>query len=240
MRNLMIQLVGLGVVNAARRPVPATPRSTDSSTPELQTCAGRPDMQWTIAPNGTLHSASAGLCLSASSWPPSDGMSLEMRPCSSTADPTQNWTTAPPPSNVTLRLAEAPTFCANVAGYGTTPSSQVWLYTCDESDCKGNCLWRAGPVNSSEIVNPLSGLCLSDGDVPLTPQTCAPGSPSFGAPYCDTSLPFSARVDALWDAMSQDERLFFFSIPIRVRRARDVRFLRDAYFRASAFVCVLE
>ena len=138
-----------------------------------------------------------------------------MAPCSATPNPAQQWTVAPQPSNVTLRLAASPTFCANVAGYGTSTGSQVWLYTCNENDCKGNCLWDSGPAGH-EVVNPISGLCLSDGDVPLMPQTCAPGSPSYGAAYCNSSLPFSDRVDALWDAMSPQERLYFFSIPIRV------------------------
>jgi hypothetical protein len=209
--------------SSVRAPPPRTNVPRDSSTPELQTCAQRPDMQWVLAPNGTLSSASAGLCLSAASWPPVDQMPLVMRQCSPTADPTQQWDFVAPPSNVTLRLASAPTFCANVAGYGASPGAQIWIYTCDESDCKGNCLWeqRASP-DGSELVNPLSGLCFSDGDVPLVPQTCAPGSPSFGAAYCNSSLPFSARVDALWNAMSPEERLYFFSIPIRVSQCRVV------------------
>lgn len=145
-------------------------------------------------------------------------MPLLMQPCSPTANVAQEWAVAAPPSNVTLRLAAAPTFCANVAGYGTSAGSQVWLYTCDESDCKGNCLWAKDGSSGREIVNPISGLCLSDGDIPAAPQTCAPGSPSAGAAFCNASLPFSARVDALWDAMSPQERLYFFSIPIRVSR----------------------
>jgi beta-glucosidase-like glycosyl hydrolase len=117
--------------------------------------------------------------------------------------------------NNTILAASNPQMCVNVANYGTTPWSQVWLYQCDPGgNPQGNCNWLPGP--NSSLVNLGSGLCLFDGvnPPPPLPYTCAEGSPSYALPFCDYTLPVEQRVADLLARMDLPTRVQQFSIAI--------------------------
>ena len=177
-----------------------------------QLCSGSNDQRWVYDQlNGTLSSAEApGLCLTAV-LPASPFYTLAMLPCNSVAG-LQTWVFLP---NNTIVLASLPAQCVNLAAYGTTPGTQIWLADCATGGCKGNCDWEAAPNGAwrnsgSQLVSAVNSLllgaerfpphmkravqCIDDGEEPPAPQTCAPGSPSAEMPFCDISLPFSTRV----------------------------------------------
>ena len=189
--------------------------------------AGAAYQQWTFV-NGRAESS--GLCLTATATPIVDQTALTMAPCTSSklVDNSQLFTFAPG-GPITLTSTAQPTFCVNVEGYGTTPGSVAWLFTCN-TDCKGNCEW----VNSnSTLVNPLSGLCLDNGSEPPpppSPHTCDPASPSAGLPFCDYTQPIEARVADLWSRLSDDQRIDLFSIPIQPNAYDPVLNLPSVYW----------
>ena len=185
-----------------------------------QTCVpSAPYQAFTPNPDGTL--SSGGACLTAASWPPvsGQGTALAMAACVSPPPPTQRFTLthATGANAISLVATAAPGNCVNLAGYGTSPGTQAWLFACTPQDCKGNCAWAAGAAPGS-LLNPASALCLDSGaepPPPPAPATCAPGSPSVDLPFCNAALPVGARVEDLWGRLSEDQRLGLFSIPIQ-------------------------
>lgn len=105
-----------------------------------------------------------------------------------------------------------PAACINLAGYGTTPGTEVWLYGCTGAGytCQGNCDWHWGAGGT--LTNKDSGLCL-DYTAPMVP-TCTAGSPSAGLPFCDSTLSISARAADLTSRLSQELKLTLFSLPL--------------------------
>jgi hypothetical protein len=154
------------------------------------TCnSSSPNQVWAWATiNGALTSAN-GLCLTASSWPPADGTALVMTECTSSAAQAFDVT----PANNFIVSRYDPAKCVNLASYGTTPGSQVWLYGCVPPNytCEGNCDWEPAP--EGHLRNSESGLCLDDGYAPPMTHTCANGSVAAGLPFCNTSLSFEER-----------------------------------------------
>lgn len=186
-------------------------RTEAGGSVNANTCSGGVEQAWTFTgPTGTLESGS-GLCLTAGAVPIVDGTPLLMAPCGS-APAAQAWTYNA--GNATFVSAGQPDKCVNIAGYGTAPGSQVWLFTCSAGDCKGNCDWS--PVNASSAhpyVNAATQLCLDDGLEPALPQTCDPGSPSAGLPFCDYTLSQADRVADLVSRLTLQERIDLFSLP---------------------------
>lgn len=157
-----------------------------------------------------------GACLTCAAWPPSDGTALTLAPCDGT--PQQDWNLVPGGGDnaISLTLAANTALCVNLAGYGTTPGTQVWLYTCTDA-CEGNCAWQRDAAFPGALRNPGSSLCLNAGAAPPPgpppPHTCDPGSPSVALPFCDGSAPVAARVEDLFSRLTDAQRTAFFSIP---------------------------
>lgn len=127
-----------------------------------QLCSGSNDQRWVYAQqNGTLSSAQApGLCLTAV-LPATPIYTLAMLPCNSDQG-LQTWVFLP---NNTIVLASLPAQCVNLAAYGTTPGTQIWLADCATGGCKGNCDWEAAPNGAwrnsgSQLVSVLESLFL--------------------------------------------------------------------------------
>jgi beta-glucosidase-like glycosyl hydrolase len=177
---------------------------------------------WTYdVSTGVLALSNGTLCLASSVWPPVDGTALVAAPCAA-GDPSQRFNLTSGSGNaISLTAAGAPAFCANLAGYGTSPGTQVWLYTCSASDCQDNCAWTApAPAGAAgPLVNPASGLCLDAGTGPPAPHTCDPGSPAVGLPFCDGTLDLDTRIDDLWARLDNKTRVDLFSIPIQPNAA---------------------
>jgi len=158
-----------------------------------------------------------GACLAAAAWPPVDSTALTLAPCD--GSPSQSWALSsdPGPNAISLTLTAAPALCANLAGYGTTPGTQAWLYACSPADCKGNCAWARDAALPGALRNAGADLCLNAGAAPPPgpppPHTCDPGSPSAGLPFCDAGLPVRARVEDLFARLSDAQRVQFFSVP---------------------------
>lgn len=179
------------------------------STVTIESCSSSADQHWAFDEGaGLLVSSATGDCLTAQTWPVADGTSVLMLPCGSVAPAQQAFDYVS--GNNTLVLRADPSKCANVAQYGKQPGAVVWLYTCSSSDCEGNCEWN---VNGSAWVNPISGLCLDDGQEPALPYSCAPGSPSHGLPFCDYTLAVDARIADLIARMDVQSKINQFSIP---------------------------
>jgi beta-glucosidase-like glycosyl hydrolase len=175
--------------------------------------AGDAHQSWTYdATTGALSTAaqSPPLCATAAAWPPGNGDALTMAPC----DGGDHQRFLYVPANSTWVLAAAPGYCVNVADYGVTPGSTVWLYECSAAACKGNCAWAASGTGG-EWVNPISGLCLQDFPGPPLPFTCAPGSPAAGLPFCDPALPVGDRVADLLARLDLPSRIGQFSAPVQ-------------------------
>lgn len=180
-------------------------------------CAPGPAQTWTLTADRRLSSGTAGgtLCATAAApVPVPDGTAVTMQPCDSGAL-TQAFAYL---DNHTLVLAAQRSSCLNLAGYGTSPGTQAWLFACSATDCRGNCDWTApAPGVGGAVTQPESGLCLADGTAPppRRPRTCDPGSPSVALPFCNASLPFAARVEDMYARLTPDARLALFSLPIQ-------------------------
>ena len=201
---------------AARR---APPRAPLDAVPIVgQTCGALPGAQhdaWTLTAGGQLVSAASGLCATAQApLPVPDGTIVAMSACVAGGDPRQRF--AYVAGNASIVLAGQPGQCLNLEGYGTSPGTTVWLFSCNADDCKGNCAWAPSPspTVAGRIVNPGSGLCLQDGTPPPLPQTCAAGSPSYALPFCDPALPVEARVADLLSRLDLKTKVQQFSVPV--------------------------
>jgi beta-glucosidase-like glycosyl hydrolase len=203
--------------------LPITP--TSAQQVEGNTCnSSSPSQQWRLDPvTGHLTSASHNFCLTAEggAFPVADGTALLLMPCGQAGvDPRAQsfaWNTS---FSMGLVLAADPSKCVNLAGYGTSPGTQVWLYGCvpPAYQCDTNCAWANGtaPAASSTIVNPPSGLCLDDGGATVLPRTCAPGSPAASFDMCNITLPFPARVADLVARLSLPYKLSLLMLPLPV------------------------
>jgi beta-glucosidase-like glycosyl hydrolase len=205
-----------GAPQLTRRPTalrpPIVSREHRDAPPIVgNSCTASPAQAWQYdTTTGAITLTATGACLTAASWPPADATAIVTAPCSP-GSAAQNWMLNAT-NAVSLTLRGAPNMCANLAGYGTTPGTQVWLYTCDPADCQGNCAWELG--SGGALSNPPSGLCVDANTGPPPPHTCDSGSPSASLPFCDSSLDTDSRIEDLWARLSDEARVELFSIPI--------------------------
>jgi len=161
---------------------------------------------------GQLQSSSPGEpCLTMSSYP-GDGTQLLMSPCSSGSElQAFDFITG---NLIVARVA--PTKCVNLAGYGTSPGTIVWIYGCvgQGYTCEGNCDWIS--LSGSSYQNPESKLCLDDGYAPPLLHTCEPGSPSFNLPFCNYTLSRDERIKDLVSRLPLPYKLSLFALPLPV------------------------
>jgi hypothetical protein len=211
-------------------PLPALARS-DAAAATGEVCvAGLASQAFSLV-SGALHVN--GSCLAAASWPPADSTALTLAPCD--GSPAQAWTVSPDaaPDAISLTLTAAPTFCANLAGYGTTPGTPVWLFTCSPADCEENCAWAPAAAFPGALRSP-SGLCLNVGapppPAPPAPHTCDATSPSAGLPFCDGALPVEARVEDLFARLSDAQRVQLFSVPAQPNTYDPVLNIKSVYW----------
>ena len=174
--------------------------------------ASSPSQRWVYdATSGSLKSASRGRCLAALQTPPGDGTGLASSPCD--GSPSQAFDLLADGSNLIVARSR-PAACINLAGYGTSPGTPVWLYGCRGAGytCNGNCDWEL--TAGSALRNRESGLCLDDGYAPPLLPTCAAGAPSAGLPFCDASLPNAARAADLTARLNTELKLALFALPL--------------------------
>jgi hypothetical protein len=212
------------------------PRALNDAPPIVgQACDALPGGghdRWTLTALGQLVGAASGLCATAQApLPVPDGTAVAMAPCIAGGDPTQAF--AYVAGNASIVLAGQVGSCLNLQGYGTTPGTEVWLFSCSAGDCKGNCDWAPAPspTAAGPLTNAASGLCLQDGTPPPPlPQTCAAGSPSYGLPFCDPALPVEARVADLLARLDLKTKVQQFSIPVS-------RFAYNATLNLKGYLC---
>jgi hypothetical protein len=189
----------------------ATLFAFSSAQPIGNACdASNPSQQWAYdSATGALKSG-RGTCLASQRTPPADGTTMESSPCDGSASQAFDILTD---GNLIVARAR-PQACINLAGYGTAPGTQVWLYGCTGAGytCNGNCDWEWGP--GGVLRNKESGLCLDDAFAPPMLPTCAKGAPSAGLPFCDASLPNAVRAADLTARLSTELKLALFALPL--------------------------
>lgn len=145
-------------------------------------------------------------CLTVAAWPevPHARAHLTFAPCGAGPSAAQAFLFYP--RNGSLALAADAASVAALAGFNTTPGTEVWLG--NAVGCKGNCDWRPRPSGGG-WANVASGLCLDDGSGSggVAPQTCAHDSPVATRPMCNASLPFTARAADLLSLLSLDDKV---------------------------------
>ena len=208
-------VVGALLQRRAGPPIPGY-RAGDPTFLAGQTCGALGDHdRWTLTAGGQLVNAATGLCATAQAvLPVPDGTTVAMAACAP-GDAKQEFVFLP--GNSSLVLAGQRGTCLNLAGYGTSPGTSVWLFSCSAADCKGNCDWSPAPVPvpAAELVNSKSGLCLQDGTPPPPlPHTCETGSPAYDLPFCDPALPVDERVADLLARLDTATKIQQFSIPV--------------------------
>jgi predicted alpha-1,2-mannosidase len=109
-------------------------------------------------PVGPITEAATGKCVDDSGSGTSNGTAIQIYSCNGTD--AQNWTVAP---DHTLQVL---TDCMDVTDGATTGGTLVQLHTCNGTEAQQ---WR--PDGSGELVNPASGLCLTDTSNGATDKT---------------------------------------------------------------------
>jgi trehalose/maltose hydrolase-like predicted phosphorylase len=116
---------------------------------DIETCTGAANQIWTLrAPVGQL-TGYQGLCTDVRNANPGDLNPVQVYTCNSTL--AQQWT---PASNYSL---QAHGKCLDVNNAGTTSGTSVDLYYCNSTAAQN---WQ--PQANGELINPNSGLCLTD------------------------------------------------------------------------------
>ncbi|WP_084598951.1 GH92 family glycosyl hydrolase [Actinoplanes subtropicus] len=116
-------------------------------------------------PVGTITETATGQCVDDRGAGTSNGTAIQMHPCNNTN--AQSWTVVPD------RTLQVLTDCMDVQNGATTSGTPVQLHTCNGTGAQQ---WR--PNAAGELVNPASGLCLTDPsanatkDTELTITTC--------------------------------------------------------------------
>ena len=174
--------------------------------------------QWTYdIVTGNLKSSSENNCLTLDG-PPGDGTLLLMSPC--VVDNSLQSFDMIASTNLIVSRADV-TKCLNLAGYGTTSGTEVWLYGCVGTGytCEGNCDWESisgGGKATILLQNSQSQLCLDDGYAPIMLRTCEVGSPSFNLPFCNSSLSRQVRIKDLIARLSYEAKLALYVLPLPV------------------------
>ena len=102
-----------------------------------------------VQPVGTITETATGKCVDDNGSGTSNGTAIQIYTCNGTS--AQSWTVAP---DHTLQVL---TDCADVVDSGTTSGTLVQLHTCNGTGAEQ---WDQN--GAGEIVNPESGLCLTD------------------------------------------------------------------------------
>jgi len=234
MKITFIILSTLLYSSSSLRPIPLTPPIIDNHVLDYPSVSGQrcganqPWQQWIYnSTSGQLILPRNNTCLTAASWPLSNGVALLSVPCN---DPSinplqQQFSFVSSPNNpsdnsISLTAKADTTYCANLAGYGTSPGTQIWLYQCSPSDCQENCAWY---YNSTTLTlsNPVSSLCFDSAMGPPKPKTCDPSSPSYNLPFCDYTLDLDTRIDDFYNRLSLAEQIALFSIPLHPNNIND-------------------
>jgi beta-glucosidase len=171
--------------------------------------ASSPSQRWVYdAVSGSLKSGH-GRCLASLQTPPADGTALESSPCDGSVSQAFDLL-----ADDMIVARSRPAACVNLAGYGTSPGTQVWLYGCigPGYTCNGNCDWEWGADGA--LRNRESGLCLDDSWAPPMPPTCAAGTPAAALPFCNPALPRAARAADLTARLSTELKLALFALPL--------------------------
>jgi GH25 family lysozyme M1 (1,4-beta-N-acetylmuramidase) len=114
-------------------------------------CNGLKDQAWTL-PAGPVSSQIPGRCLDDSGNGTANGTTIDLRACNGAVG--QQWTTEP---NGTMRVHGK---CLDVHQSGTASGTPVDLWSCNGSGAQQ---WRLVPGDGGvTLVNPASGLCLTD------------------------------------------------------------------------------
>lgn len=109
-------------------------------------------------PVGTITETQTGKCVDDAGAGTSNGTAIQIYTCNGTG--AQSWTVAP---DHTLQVL---TDCMDVTDSGTTAGTKIQLHTCNGTDAQQ---WQQN--SSGELVNPLSGLCLTDTSNGATDKT---------------------------------------------------------------------
>ncbi len=127
-------------------------RSTTNGTRVvIGSCNGYKSQAWTPAA-GPLYSQIPGLCLDDSGNATADGTKIDVYSCNGTS--AQRWATEP---DGTVQVHAK---CLDVHGGGTASGTPVDLWTCNGTGAQQ---WHLIPdAGGRDLVNPQSGLCLTD------------------------------------------------------------------------------
>jgi predicted alpha-1,2-mannosidase len=119
--------------------------ATADAPPSYDGTATTPD----LGPSGTITENGTGKCADDAGSGTSNGTHIQVYTCNGTD--AQSWTVAP---DHTLQVLDD---CMDVTDAGTTTGTLVQLHTCNGTGAQQ---WEA--TSSGELVNPESGLCLTD------------------------------------------------------------------------------
>ncbi|MEU2774808.1 glycoside hydrolase domain-containing protein, partial [Streptomyces sp. NPDC007162] len=109
-------------------------------------------------PSGTLTETATGKCVDDAGAGTSNGTAIQIHTCNGTS--AQTWKVVP---DGTLQVLDD---CMDVTDGATTSGAKVQLHTCNGTQAEQ---WQANP--SGEIVNPASGLCLTEASNGATDKT---------------------------------------------------------------------
>ena len=162
---------------------------TDGTQLQIRTCGDYASQQWALPyarppAKGQIEAEDTGACLDNDGSTLADGNQIDVHVCNDGAA-SQDWTVE---TDGTIRLpanaSGTPGWCLDVFHSGDSSGSIVNLFNCNGS---GSQQWQEEP--DAALVNPESGLCLTDpgvGDTRLEVQTCT------GAADQDWTLPVPA------------------------------------------------
>jgi GH25 family lysozyme M1 (1,4-beta-N-acetylmuramidase) len=147
---------------------------TDGTQVQLWPCDGFANQSWSL-PAGPMVSQIPGMCLDDAADLSANKTKIDIWACNGT--PAQAWQAAP---DGTVRINGK---CLDVEFGATASGSAVDLYSCNGTQAQQ---WRLMPAGLGfNLVNPVSGLCLSDpgdtttGGTQLVIATCTPGDPGM-------------------------------------------------------------
>jgi len=147
---------------------------TDGTHVQLWPCDGHANQSWSL-PAGPVVSQIPGMCLDDAADLSANKTKIDIWTCNGT--PAQAWQAEP---DGTVRINGK---CLDVEFGATVTGSPVDLYSCNGTQAQQ---WRLMPAGMGiTLVNPVSGLCLSDpadattAGTQLVIATCAPGDPGM-------------------------------------------------------------
>jgi len=148
---------------------------------------------------------SDGQCIDIDGYSTADEAKLQTWDChpedTDPAHQNQDWKLEPGGTIVAMLSKK----CMDRSGYGTTPGTQVWLFSCTNAF---NQVWYYNQTDQT-IRAKDSQLCL-DTEYDSGPSACE-SDPGMSMPFCDYSLPISERVKNLVSNLTQQEKYTLFN-----------------------------